>query len=43
MQVDADNQEMETVYGIHRRRPNAVSNMSSNKVNLVYQFLDKQI
>ena len=42
MQVDADDQEMETVYGIHRRRPNAVSSLSNNKVNLFYQIVDGQ-
>ena len=42
LQVDADDQEMETVYGIHRRRPNTVSNLSHNKVNLVYQVVDRQ-
>ena len=42
MQGDADNQDMETVYGFHRRRPNAVSNLSNNKVNLFYQIVDGQ-
>ena len=42
MQGDTDDQDMEIAYGVHHRRPNAVSNLNNNKVNLFHHVIDGQ-
>ena len=42
MQGDTDDQGMEIVYGVHHRRPNAISNLNNNKVNLFHPVIDGQ-